>query len=299
MGEITVSAPGKLLLTGEHSVVYGNPCLVVAIDKRIKVTLEKSDKDDWSNSKFIDVAVKIFRATNNLNQALKITVSSDFSANYGLGSSSAVTVATVYGLYKLLLNKEPDKKDLFAFCYLVVLEVQGVSSGFDIAAAIYGGIIYFVTGGKIIEPIMVEDLPLLVAYSGTKADTMAMVNQVKTQMTDHKTGVNEIFRNITNLVEEGKKALWEKDWVRLGTLMNFNQDYLEDLGVSTEKLDDMISAAKKAGAYGAKLSGAGGGDCMIAVVPEEKRKNIEEAIKSVGGEILDVKVSNEGVKIEI
>lgn len=298
MDKIKVSAPGKLMLMGEHSVVYSNPCLVASINKRITVEIAKSDQDFWPNSKFIDSAVKIFRTAKNINQPVKITTASDFTASYGLGSSSAVTAATVYGLHKLFLDQEPDKKELFAFSYLVALEVQGVSSGFDIASAIYGGIIYFLTGGKIIEPILANDLPLLVAYSGTKANTVDIVNQVKQQMTDHEAGVKEIFRNISHLVEEGKKALLEKDWQRLGTLMNFNQDYLSDLGVSTEKLDDMISAAKNSGAYGAKLSGAGEGDCMIAVIPEEKRKEISESITKVGGEILDVKISNEGVKVE-
>jgi len=80
--------------------------------------------------------------------------------------------------------------------------------------------------------------------------------------------------------------------------MNFNQEYLRDLGVSTEKLESMISAAKKAGAWGAKLSGAGGGDCMIALVPSDKRKAVSDAIIATDGQIIDVAVNAESVKIE-
>ncbi|MBI3385413.1 mevalonate kinase [Candidatus Gottesmanbacteria bacterium] len=298
MDKIVVSAPGKLLLMGEHAVIYDNPCLVGAIDKRLKVTIEKSDSDSWTDEKFVGTAVRNFRKVYAIASAVRIFVNSDFSSNYGLGSSSAITVSTTYGLYKILLNKEPDKKELFDFCYKVVLEVQGLSSGFDIAAAIYGGVLYFQTGGKTIEPLGDSNLPLLTAYSGVKADTVSMINLVKEKMTTYQKGVEEIFKNIVNLVEEAKIAVREKDWQRLGTLMNFNQNYLEDLGVSTEKLNDMIMAARKAGAYGAKLSGAGGGDCMIAIAPNEKRLNIEEAIKNVGGEIIETKLSNDGVRIE-
>lgn len=298
MSSAKVSAPGKLLLMGDHAVVYGHPCLVTAVNKRIKVEIEKSEKDQWQDGKFSNAAIAKFRSQFNISQPIKVTVTSEFNTNFGLGSSSAITVALAMSLYKLLLNKEPEPKELFDFCYQVVKEAQGVASGFDVAAAIYGGIIYFVTGGKTIEPLEIKDLPLLVAYSGIKADTVTMINLVKEKMVTHQKGVEEIFSNISSLVEEGKIALLEKDWERLGKLFNFNQDYLEDLGVSTEKLNDMIWVARKAGAYGAKLSGAGGGDCMIAVVPEEKRKEVSLAIKNVGGEVLDVKISSEGVKLE-
>ncbi len=298
MDKITTSAPGKLLFMGEHAVVYGNPCFILSLDQRIKVTLEKSSTDECVDQKFAARAVSLFRQTNKINQPLKLTIQSDFSANVGLGSSSAITAATVYGLHKLFFNKEPDKKELFDFCYSVIQEVQGIGSGSDLAAAIYGGVLYFEKIGKTIEPIKTEFPALIVGYSGIKADTVSMINLVKEKMITHKEGIEEIFRNITNLVEEAKKAILEKDWQRTGTLMNFNQDYLEDLGVSTEKLNDMIISARNAGAYGAKLSGAGGGDCMIALASAEKRPEVEKAIEIAGGLIINAKIADEGVKCE-
>jgi mevalonate kinase len=298
MNKIIISAPGKLMLMGEHAVVYDHSCLAAAINKRLSAVVERSEKDYWIDKKFVEKVVLGFRKVYKLTMPVKINITSDFSSNYGFGSSSAITVATAYGLYQFLLNKEPDKKELFDFCYQIVLEVQGKASGFDVAAAIYGGIIYFETGGKKIEQLPTHNFPLVVGYSGTKANTVSMINLVREKMQSHKTGVNEIFNNIGNLVCEAKTAILEKDLSRLGVLMNFNQEYLEDLGVSTEKLDDMIIAARKAGALGAKISGAGGGDCMIALTEEGKKEKVKEAIKNAGGEILDIAIEQEGVRTE-
>lgn len=323
MDKITVSAPGKLMLLGEHSVVYNNPSLVTAVNQRIKLTLEtKSDETFCLNAedvgvfdyvkplkeigagelpkgvRFVEIALKNIKEKYQINSGLKITANSEFSSEFGFGSSSASTVCTVFGVSKLL-NLNLSQKEIFDISYKTVLDIQGKGSGFDIASAIYGGVLYFVTAGQKIEPLEIDDIPLLVTYSGKKGDTTQMLNMVKEKMETHKDGVNEIFKNISNLVEESKTAMLEKDWSRLGTLMNFNQDYLEDLGVSTEILDDMIIAARNAGAYGAKLSGAGGGDCMIALVDEEKRKLVSDAITKAGGQILDVKMEKAGVQMEV
>lgn len=80
--------------------------------------------------------------------------------------------------------------------------------------------------------------------------------------------------------------------------MDFNQEYLRDLGVSSEKLESLIAAAKGAGAWGAKLSGAGGGDCMIAVAPKEKRGQIEKAIEAAGGQVIHITPNAPGVRRE-
>ncbi len=101
------------------------------------------------------------------------------------------------------------------------------------------------------------------------------------------------------MVEKAKETIIYKDWQRLGTYMNYNQDYLQDLGVSTEKLNTMIKAARDTGAYGAKLSGAGGGDCMIALVSPAVRKNVSSSIEKVGGEIININTNAQGVKLEL
>ena len=310
------------MLLGEHAVVYGKPCLVTAVDQRMKLeaclleesvfqleapnvniqgyqkSLSEIGKGDIpKGAKFIEIAVKNFLRLHPQKEGLKIETKSEFSSQFGFGSSSASTVCTIKALSELFgLNLSP--KDIFDLSYKTVLDIQGKGSGFDIAAAIYGGTLYFVTGGKKIEPLEANGLDLIVGYSGVKADTVTMINMIKEKMTTQKEGIEKIFTAIADLVEKAKKSIAEKDLQRLGTYMNYNQDYLEDLGVSTEKLNSMISAARKAGAYGAKLSGAGGGDCMIVLVSKDSKKAVSQAIETVGGENIDIKTNAEGATIE-
>ena len=271
---------GKLLLFGDHAVVYGRPCLVAAIDRLVSAKLVKKIGRE---STFVAAARKLFEQKYGLvEDGFKIR---GFPSCYGLGSSAAVTAAVAQAMFKLKKIKV-SQKELFDFCYQVVQQVQGVGSGFDLAAAIYGGVIYFVTGGKKIEKLRVKELPLVVGYSGVKADTASMIKQAAGK-------IDESFLNQSaELVEQGKTAIIRSDWQLTGRLMDQNQKLLKQLGVSTPKLDTMIDAAIKAGAWGAKLSGAGGGDCMITFAAPSRRQAVEQAIQSAGGEIIRGKLAS-------
>lgn len=334
MGKITVSAPGKLMLLGEHAVVYHHPCLVITVDQRIQTTVEVIDRNEFQleardvgisgykkpisklgkghipkGAKFVEIAVANsighpelvsgFRNKFGMTKemGIRIKTESEFPSQYGFGSSSAVTVCVIKALSELF-NLKLSKKEIFNLAYKTVLDIQGKGSGFDIAAAVYGGTLYFLTGGKTIEFLNVPSIPLIVGYSGVKSDTAVLVNKVKKSFSNKKNRLDEIYNSIEVLVNKAKAALIKKDWEMLGDLMNQNQNYLKELGVSTPKLDNMIKAALNGGAYGAKLSGAGGGDCMVAVVSDEKRGKVIGAIQSAGGEIIDIKTGAEGVRIE-
>jgi len=322
MNKIRVSTPGKLMLLGEHSVVYDRECIVAAVDQRFVVEVKKmkgreivveapgvglryyrkSLKDLGGKRvpkgiRFVELVVCKFFETYGNGEGLKIQTKNHFSAKYGFGSSAAVTVGLAKALYELYELKISDEK-LFEFCYQVVLDVQGVGSGFDVAAALYGGILSFMTGGKRIQKLKVKELPFVVGYTGVKADTATLVRQVGELKRQHPIKVNRWFDEISYLVKKAKKNLTERKWLELGELMDENQRILSELGVSSVELNRLIDAGRKAGAYGAKLSGAGGGDCMIALAGEDKRKRVEKAIENAGGEILRVKLGGEGVRIE-
>ncbi|MFA5770015.1 MAG: mevalonate kinase [Patescibacteria group bacterium] len=293
--KVKTSAPGKLMLFGEHAVVYGYPCIVTTVESRIYVEIEKSeqfkiDAPQVKDLRFVEKTIELFCDKYKVDNKLLIKTYSDFSSQYGFGSSSAVTVATIRALsdfYKI----EMSKKEIFDLGYKVVLYIQGVGSGFDIAAATYGGTIYFVTGGKVIEPLSVKNLSLVIGYSGVKADTASIVKNLESRIHNSESKYTKIFENIKKIVEQAKVSLINSDWKKIGELMNQNHKFLQELGVSTDKLDKMCQAVVDAGAFGAKLSGAGGGDCMISLVPENKIKKVESSIIKAGGEILNVKTN--------
>lgn len=197
-----------------------------------------------------------------------------------------------------LSGEKMSKKQIFDLSYKTVLDVQTKGSGFDVAATVYGGTLYFVTGGKKIIPLSINHLPIIIGYSGIKFDTVKLINQVTQKTKKYPALIDNIYSSIGKLVEQARIAMLKGDLVTLGKLMNINEGYLAALGVEGKKLADMIYASREAGAWGAKLSGAGMGDCMIAIVPKNKTKAVQRNIVSAGGEIIDVKINAEGVRIE-
>lgn len=301
---VSVSAPGKLMVMGEHAVVYGFPCIVTAVDRRLTVTAEATgtelviDAPQAKDTRFVEEAVRQVNAAGIVvPDGMRIATESAFSSSYGFGSSSAVSVGVVAAIMALA-GEHPDKRRIFDIAYKTVLAVQGVGSGFDVASAAYGGTMVYVKGGGTLtslawkggEPVFV------VGYSGVKADTATIVRDVAAKRERYPERVNRLFAGIAQLVGQAAEAYAAGDAERFGKLMTFNQEYLRDLGVSTPKLEAMIDAANAAGAYGAKLSGAGGGDCMIALVPIEKKAAVEAAIRGAGGAVIVVATGAPGVR---
>jgi mevalonate kinase len=321
MKKVTASAPGKLMLIGEHSVVYGHPCIVTAVNQRLTVIVGENGKNIFSidapdlglhaysktiedlgkkppkSVRFIETLYKNFLDKYPQSKSIHVTTKSDFSHQFGFGSSSAVTVAfakavtTFYGIK--LSNKE-----LFDLCYQAVIDVQGVGSGFDLAAAIWGGTIYYVPPAEVVEEIKIEDLPLVVAYTGVKADTPTLIRMVQKIREDNPERTNHIFDQITMLVEAGRKSLEEKDWTKLAEIFQKNQILLRKLQVSSIELEKLIFAAHSKGAVGAKLSGAGGGDCVIVVVDKGNKELVVEEISKADGLEMKVELNAPGVRIE-
>lgn len=321
---ITVSAPGKLLLFGEHAVVHGFPCIVTAVNQYMEckaeplsepilvlgapdVGIEKYEKplDELGNgeipkgARFVEEALRSVMVSlpasrsrsggwsNHDTSGLHLTITSAFKSTVGFGSSSAATICTLKAINELWeLNLNP--KELFDLSYQAVLAVQGGGSGADLAAALLGGTLLYQLGGKRMEPIGLEinKVSLVIGYSGTKADTMSML-QIVADRIEHHPALADVYRQMGQLSLEADDALRTANWKNVGKLMNRNQQLLDRLGVSTSKLDRMIAAAIEAEAYGAKLSGAGGGDCMIALCSRSTEKQVKEAIARAGGTVVN------------
>lgn len=318
---VKASAPGKLMLFGEHAVVYERPCIVTAVNHRMSVSIdERNDERIIVNApevnvkdyiisidnlngqypreaSFVLTAVKNFFDEYQYEHGLNIETHSEFSSKFGFGSSSAVTVSIIKALSELF-GFRMTKKELFDISYKTVLDVQKVGSGFDVASAIYGGTLYFIKGGRAIEEMSIKEMPIIVGYTGVKADTSTLVKSVSEKLERETEKINNIFDKIGNIVINAKEEIKKFDWNEVGSLMNQNQKYLEMLGVTSPELDRLISSSNKAGVYGSKLSGAGGGDCMIALASEEKRAIVSKAIEKAGGTIIPVETNVEGVRVE-
>lgn len=319
---VEVSAPGKLMLFGEHAVIYNRPCIVTAVDQRMRVSAELTETKFLrieapdvgvqaytepigsdantelpKGARFTGTAVRNFCSDYGIGSGVTIRTKSEFSSEFGFGSSSAVTTAVLKALSELL-GVEISNKELFELSYRTVLDVQGLGSGFDLAAAIWGGTIYFKSGGSEIAPLDVKDLPLTVGYTGIKADTPTLVRRVEDFYRRHENLANRIFDTISEIVEQARDSLANLDIGDLGDLMNMNQGLLDSLGVNSLELSKLIYGARQAGAVGAKLSGAGGGDCMIALSLDEHKELVERSIAGLGGKVLKIKTSAPGVHRE-
>lgn len=323
---VQVSAPGKLMLLGEHAVVHGRPCLVTAVDARLHMTLTAAPVDDVftieapdvgvegarrrmaeafaggqalaRGTRFIESSLALFRDQFGWSGGVHIRTRSDFASTLGLGSSSATVACTLYGL-AALTGRALDPHTLFELGLEAIRRVQTLGSGFDLAAAIFGGtLLYQNAAPRRIERLDPPPLPLVVAYSGVKADTTTLVRDVGERLARRPGDVNAIFDVMGNLAMEGRDALVAGAWAHLGELMDMQHGLAHALGVDGAKLAALVFAARAAGAYGAKLSGAGGGDCVIALAAPERRAAVEAALEAAGGSIVRSAPHAPGVRVE-
>jgi mevalonate kinase len=322
---ITISAPGKLMLMGEHAVVFGKPSIVTAVNHRIYATLETISEPKIilnapevglenyqkalsdlgtgqipKESSFVEHSVKNFIAKYPIQNGLQITTKAGFSSKFGFGSSSAVTVCVVKGLSEIFgLNLS--NQEIFEISYKTVLDVQGKGSGFDIAAAVWGGTILFQNKGEVVEPLDIPNFDLVVGYTGKKYETVKVLDEVKATENQFPDIVQGTYSNIEILVQKAVAMIKTGDdnlLQNLGMLMNFNQGQLDTLGVNCLELAEIIYSAREAGAFGSKLSGSGKGDCAVALVDNSNKSQVAEAISQKGYEVIDIVVNAEGARVE-
>jgi mevalonate kinase len=323
---VIASAPAKVILFGEHFVVYGEPAIVLAIDKRAYAKAElREDKRLYLRSLNLNVAGFFDNGSfkveeGNLKEAkmkleplkcavekvleiygekvgLSIEVNSTVPVAAGLGSSAAVAAA-VAAAVGALLNVKMSKEDVFCIAYEAEKIMHGTPSGVDPAISTFGGAMLFQidTGFK---PLDVKaDFPLVIGNTGVERSTKTQVSKVRSLRDKYPQIVELMMRTAREIVLRAVEALKEGDLETLGELMNINHALLYGLGVSDESLEWLINAARKAGALGAKLTGAGGGGCMIALANKDKVENVLDAVQRAGGNAFIARKTAEGVRIE-
>jgi len=323
---VTASAPAKIILFGEHFVVYGEPAIVLAIDKRAYAKAEKR-QDKRLNLRSLNLNLSgyyengsfkvergdakearlkfepIKRAVEKVLEkcsekvGLNIEINSTVPVAAGLGSSAAV-VAAVTAAVSALLNVGMSKEEVFRITYEAEKIVHGTPSGIDPAISTFGGALLFQmdTGFK---PINVKtDIPLVIGDTCVQRSTRTQVEKVRELKEKYPQIIEPIMLSARETVLRALDALNEGDLETVGELMNINHALLCSVGVSDESLEWLINAARKAGALGAKLTGAGGGGCMIALSKNERLEQIMEAIQRAGGKPFVARKTDEGVRIE-
>lgn len=323
---VVASAPAKIILFGEHFVVYGEPAIVLAIDRRAYATADyrkdkclhfrsvnlnfagrfengvfKTEQGDEREARLkfepVKLAVEKVLETYGKKVGLDIEINSTIPVAAGLGSSAAVVTA-VTAAAGALLNLKMSKEDVFRITYEAEKVVHGTPSGVDPAISTFGGTLLFQidTGFKPLE--VKTDMPLVIGDTGVERSTRVQVEKVRNMMDNYPRVADPIRKAAREVVLRAIDALKENDFETLGELMNINHALLYGVGVSDECLEWLISAARKAGALGAKLTGAGGGGCMIALASSEKLQQVSEAIMRAGGRPFTARKTDDGVKIE-
>ncbi len=281
VASIITSAPGSLMLLGEHAVLHGHRALVAAINRRITVrlfqTLEDSvkivsnlgnyqsplnDLADHPSFRFVLQAIRQHR--DRIPSGFQLKIDSEFSADIGFGSSAAVTVATHAALMRWTMNQAPEPKELFFQSLETVHAVQGRGSGADLAASVFGGIVGYSTVPEF-QSLEIA-LPLTAVYCGYKTPTPEVIRKVEELRIDDPEKHNRIYSEMDLSVEEAVAALKENDLPRFGLVLDRNQQLMDELGVNTPELQEIVTALQRdSEVFGAKISGSGMGDCAVGI----------------------------------
>ena len=322
----TAVSPAKTILFGEHFVVSGNTAISMAVDLPTVVQV-KTKSDDNLTIASPDLAITatfttepgelvsatgenaesilrpVFEAAKftlkkfNANAGLSITVTSNVPIGMGLGSSAATAVATVSAI-STVLNKQASRQEIFEAAYSLEKIIHGQPSGVDQATVTFGGLITF-RRGFVESAITPASLPtIIIGNTGKRRSTAQLISKVTELRQNDPKRYDQIASDAQKIADRAIKALNAGDAHEVGRLMNQNQKLLELVGVSSPELQKLILAARAGGALGAKLTGGGGGGCMIAVT-DKYTHNVAEAIQDAGGEILHGIFMPEGVKASI
>jgi mevalonate kinase len=305
---------GKVILFGEHFVVHGVPGIVSAIDatndaevkrtaKGITVRdVRKADKG-YAEEKKAQQLESIDRILRTMGiesgtVAFDVLLGGTLPGFSGLGASAASSVAITRAIAQEFGIKLTDER-VNEIAYEAEKAYAGTPSGIDNTAATFGGLLWFkknMTGGaNTIEKLHIrKPVEIVIGSTGVVANTKAMVEGVAERKRQHPEKYDALFEQAEALALIGRKALLDFDLKKVGELMNDNHRLLQEIEVSHEKLDLLVDVARKNGAFGAKLTGGGGGGCMVALTPgQDLQERVAKAIENSGYEVLRTRIGVE------
>lgn len=295
------SAPAKIILLGEHAVVYGQPAIAAPVPS-LRAYASAQPSHNALNARSIELNQRAslhasaHAAARPLRQLLQLAagyfglndargdlvIQSDIPVGGGMGSGAAVSAAAMRALAALYGRQIPEA-DLNQLVFEMEKLHHGTPSGIDNSIVVYERPIYF-QHGKDLAPLTVKNAcHILIADTGHAAKTSAAVARVRQSFTENQAATAAIFARIGKLVRQARQALEGGQLRQLGTLMNENQRLLRQLGISSPALDSLVEASMAAGALGAKLSGGGLGGNMIALLEQESTcQPVSQALTGAG-----------------
>ena len=303
------SAPAKIILFGEHFVVHGTKAILAAIDKRVTVTstftenktikvnsqlgtievpISSSHEEVKSEFRpFVYLANKMINSNQNVN-GLEITIDSDIPIGVGLGSSSACCVAAAASISELFNELSSEK--ILKMSIEAEKTIFPDTSGADCTVCTYGGMIEYPSVEKIDNTF---DLNLLIANSMIPHNTKNSVEKVNKFKENDEERFSQLCDLETKLIDEVITAMKNNDATTFGLKMSENQKYLEEIQISNDTLRDMISSLKEI-SLGTKITGAGDGGCIIALVKDENMDKVT-ALLPKDKEYFSAKIDTKGV----
>jgi|TARA_B100001105_G_scaffold55227_1_gene41989 mevalonate kinase len=305
------SAPGKVILFGEHFVVYGVKAILCSINKRVTVTAEKiSERKISINSEIGNIVLEPNKLISEINSPLKpfyylankiiknqntgiqINIDSEIPLGAGLGSSSACCVAGAAAIFKLF--GEISKKEILEHAIEAEKTIFENTSGADCTVCTYGGIMEYdkKQGFKKIENE--PNFHLVIVNSNIKHSTESMVSKVKQFEIENREEFTKLSHQESKLVKDVLKLLKENNTAEIGEKINQNQEYLETIGISNNELRKMIKIGQKS-SFGAKITGSGGGGCIFAITNESNLEETLKEFKNKNYECFSVKIDFEGL----
>ena len=296
----TCSAPGKIYFFGEHAVVYGEAAIACAVDLRTRVGVQPSGEHIISSSMGITgldtvkhpyVTQCIREMEQYIPGCVKVEITSDLPVGSGLGSSAAVTIATLCAL-STLFDTGHTLDEIAAIGHAIESKVQGAASPTDTFVSTMGGVVTI--PGR--QNLSLPECPIVIGYTGSFSSTRELLANVWSLKEDYPVVIDPIINTIGSLCGYGEVLLEGRDYVALGDLMDINHSLLDAIGVGSLELSNLVWAARSAGAWGAKTTGAGGGGCMVAIT--DKPEKVADAICLAGGEAIITSPTHEGVRVE-
>lgn len=314
------SAPGKIILFGEHAVVYKHPAIAAAIDLRAKSSISASSKQisvlsvpDLFPKKPFDLNLTSLPETLTalkfvIDSLLEVTessknptieISSQIPPSAGLGSSAAVSVSLIASLSKFL-GMNINLHEINKLAYESEKIIHSFPSGIDNTISTYGGGILYENGVMKELSFQLSSNYVVIINSLIPRNTKDLVENVRKKHEKNPSTIQGIFHNIHNIVIDAEKALKAGDLTQIGELMSSNHQLLRDLGVSHRTLDEIVKILDEKRALGSKLTGAGGGGCVISLFDDYHRATEAiELMKEKNFQAFISNFSNDGVRNEL